>query len=73
MALGPHLNKNIVLRFTDGEEIEVLLLGINERENDLTFELRSLRTSGEDGSPYTTVGVTYVATLEDLESVLPID
>lgn len=70
--LKPHLGQHVILQFTDGEEIEVQLVGIDEREEDCTFVVRSVRSKSASGSLYTVVGTTYIAPFVDLIDMQPL-
>jgi hypothetical protein len=66
--LRSHINKPVVLRFRDGEEVAALLLGVDSVSQDLTYEVKDILRAGSPPARGTAVGATCVARLDELTS-----
>lgn len=66
--LRSHINKPVVLRFRDGEEVAAVLLGVDSVNQNLTYEVKDIFKVGSPRTRSTAVGVTYVARLDELTS-----
>ena len=71
--LREHLNRAVRLRFSDGEVVEVTLLGVDsEEDKDLTYEVLRVVRHASPPARGTGVGATVVADLRDLEGYEPL-
>jgi len=67
-TLREHPKRPVRLSFADGEVVEAVLLGVDEqRDQDLTYEVKRVVQRGNPPARGTGVGVTCVARLPDLK------
>jgi hypothetical protein len=67
-SLRTHLNREVELRFTDGEVVHAKLLAVDTHEHDdLTYEVLRVIRPGVPPAKATEAGATIVAKLEELE------
>jgi hypothetical protein len=65
--LRRYLNRGVRLRFTDGEVIDALLLGVDPDEHEVvTYALVRRLASGTTGAVESPPGITLIAPLADL-------
>ena len=66
-SLRDHLNTVVRLSFSDGEEVDALLLGVDlEAHDDLTYEVRRIVRRAEPSAIGTAEGTIVVAPITEL-------